>query len=156
MTCAFCEYEFCWACGASATSADDHFGPFKGCGVAMMDANVKPGDRGRRCSILKVLAVICRILFLIIIYPFWLVFAMPIGIGVVLYRMGKQADLACPCNFILFWFGFFFIGMPINICWIPIAVIFTLIVIVVSIIKCCQGCFMLCKPRDPNIKTASE
>ena len=44
MTCGFCKYEFCWACGGSATTAENHFGNFRGCGVRMMDENVKPGD----------------------------------------------------------------------------------------------------------------
>ena len=42
MTCAFCGYEFCWACGESATMADNHFAG-NGCGVEMMDEAVKPG-----------------------------------------------------------------------------------------------------------------
>ena len=28
MTCAYCEYEFCWACGGSASKDDNHFGAF--------------------------------------------------------------------------------------------------------------------------------
>ena len=43
MTCYLCKYEFCWACGASATSADRHFEGFNGCGVRMMDDTVKAG-----------------------------------------------------------------------------------------------------------------
>ena len=45
MTCGFCRYEFCWACGASATHADNHFGPMRGCGVRMMDETVKANSR---------------------------------------------------------------------------------------------------------------
>ena len=44
MTCLFCNYQFCWSCGASATSEERHFSAGKGCGVKMMDENVKPGD----------------------------------------------------------------------------------------------------------------
>ena len=43
MTCAFCKYEFCWACGASATNAENHFGLDRGCGVNKMNEDVKPG-----------------------------------------------------------------------------------------------------------------
>ena len=43
MTCALCKYEFCWACGESASSADRHFGAMRGCGVRMMDDTVKAG-----------------------------------------------------------------------------------------------------------------
>ena len=38
MTCGFCEYEFCWACGQSASAADRHYEAFRGCGVGMMDS----------------------------------------------------------------------------------------------------------------------
>ena len=44
MTCGLCEYEFCWACGASASSADHHLGCMRGCSVKMMDDQIKPGD----------------------------------------------------------------------------------------------------------------
>ena len=47
MTCLFCKYEFCWSCGASATNAEKHFEAGRGCGVKMMDENVKPGDHLR-------------------------------------------------------------------------------------------------------------
>ena len=43
MTCYFCNFEFCWACGGSASSSEGHFSG-KGCGVKMMDETVKPGD----------------------------------------------------------------------------------------------------------------
>ena len=43
MTCYVCKYEFCWACGASAASGDNHFEGFNGCGVRMMDDTVKAG-----------------------------------------------------------------------------------------------------------------
>ena len=56
MTCGFCHYEFCWACGASASVGERHFDAGNGCGVYMMDENIKPGDhlkirksRCRRC-----------------------------------------------------------------------------------------------------------
>ena len=42
MTCYFCKYEFCWACGESASSGDNHW--TNGCGVGMMDSSVRPGD----------------------------------------------------------------------------------------------------------------
>ena len=44
MTCAFCKYEFCWSCGASATNAERHFDIGRGCGVQVMDDKIKPGD----------------------------------------------------------------------------------------------------------------
>ena len=44
MTCLFCNYQFCWSCGASATSEERHFSAGRGCGVKMTDENVKLGD----------------------------------------------------------------------------------------------------------------
>lgn len=44
MTCAFCKYEFCWACGESATTEERHFELGRGCGVAMMDETAKPNS----------------------------------------------------------------------------------------------------------------
>mmetsp|Transcript_20500 Transcript_20500/g.25207 ORF Transcript_20500/g.25207 Transcript_20500/m.25207 type:complete len:166 (-) Transcript_20500:484-981(-) len=44
MTCYFCKYEFCWACGASAKKAECHFDFGKGCGVDVVNEKVKPGD----------------------------------------------------------------------------------------------------------------
>lgn len=79
MTCAFCKYEFCWACGASATTAERHFEPGRGCGVKMMDENVKPGDHlnlepykppcGGHCSP-RVLSVL-KFIGLFLIFPLW-------------------------------------------------------------------------------------
>lgn len=44
MTCALCSYEFCWACGSSAASLDNHFSTGKGCGVKMMQERVIAGQ----------------------------------------------------------------------------------------------------------------
>lgn len=43
MTCYLCGYEFCWACGGSASPGENHFSG-NGCGVKQMDESVKPGD----------------------------------------------------------------------------------------------------------------
>ena len=45
MTCAFCRYQFCWACSESASLDDNHFQPNNGCGVRMMDATAKANSR---------------------------------------------------------------------------------------------------------------
>ena len=44
MTCLFCSYEFCWACGGSATLPDRHYTFGRGCGVKFFDDTVRPGD----------------------------------------------------------------------------------------------------------------
>jgi len=50
MTCALCRYEFCWVCGASASRAENHFEPNRGCGARMMDESAKPGDHLSRVA----------------------------------------------------------------------------------------------------------
>lgn len=44
MTCAFCKYQFCWACSASATYDDHHFETGRGCGVGLMEQGIKPNS----------------------------------------------------------------------------------------------------------------
>ena len=116
----------------------------------MMDANVKPGDRGRRCSCGFILAVICRLFCFILMYPFILVFFVPVTMGLTFYKMGKTARATCLCNVILFFFGFIFFGLPFNICFIPMFLVFTLCLIVVWIFKCCAFCCRLCRPNSVN------
>ena len=83
MTCVFCKYQFCWACGQSAVVGDDHFGALgNGCGVAMMDENIKPGDhlliKKDKCSRCKRIGLqALKILVFIIFYPLILVFYLP-------------------------------------------------------------------------------
>ena len=83
MTCALCGYEFCWACGGSAGSEDNHFSAFGGgCGIGMMTEGIKPGDGVEQNKCTKVLKIIGLVLLGIILYPFVLVLYMPFG-GVV-------------------------------------------------------------------------
>ena len=86
MTCAFCGFEFCWSCGASASSNDRHFDAGNGCGVTMMDASVRPGEHLRRKSIFYKLKKIVQgllgmafaIIILVPLLPIFLVFFMPV------------------------------------------------------------------------------
>ena len=78
MTCAFCKYEFCWACGASATTADRHFDIGRGCGVEMMDESVKPGDhlhQKKKCFCFGRLGwrIVKAILLFLFAIPFFLI-----------------------------------------------------------------------------------
>ena len=41
MTCAFCQYEFCWLCGGDASSESNHWAPGHGCGADMMEEYTK-------------------------------------------------------------------------------------------------------------------
>ena len=73
MTCAFCKYEFCWVCGASATSGDKHFEMGSGCGVAMMDENAAPGaydgTQGKKKIVLRYAKRIGKELLIFIFFP---------------------------------------------------------------------------------------
>ena len=78
MTCQFCSYEFCWACGASASADDRHFSFFNGCGVKMMDKNVKPNSisvkERKICkeiclNFLKVILTIIALPFILVLFP---------------------------------------------------------------------------------------
>ena len=124
MTCAFCEYEFCWGCGKSATQADRHFEPGRGCGVEMMDESIRPGDRGNRgCSLLKVLKYTGLGILAIIGYPFALVFGFPGYIGYVFYKNSAERN---GCVRILAAILGVFLGLLLNAIFIPFAIIITL------------------------------
>ena len=86
MTCALCGYEFCWACGGSASAADGHF-QGRGCGVAQMDETVKAGnyeavkleEKATTCTYFKDICKALGIALLcIILFPFFLVFYVPV------------------------------------------------------------------------------
>ena len=85
MKCEFCEYEFCWACGANATGYG-HFQGQNGCGVSLHDNNVKPGDGNSKCCF--ILKVIGKILLCIILWPFALVLGSPCLMA---YKFGELA-----------------------------------------------------------------
>ena len=73
MTCGYCKYEFCWACGASATAEEKHF-QGNGCGVKMMDENVRPGDHLKITNTSKC----CRMTCIILQWVLCIIFFLPI------------------------------------------------------------------------------
>ena len=124
MTCGFCYYEFCWACGASSTSADNHFGFMRGCGVGMMDESAKAGERVESGLCKRILKIIGLVLLCIILWPFALVLYMPIFCAVIsAWGMKKEcgwlgAIIFAPIGFV--------IGLILDICFIPIAILATI------------------------------
>ena len=146
MTCGFCQYEFCWACGASASSADNHFGALRGCGVAMMDESVKPGDGGRNCGAIccMIMKLLLTILLIIVLYPFVLVLYMPVTIALVLAST-SQGNCFAGCYLGIYGFV---IGLILNICFIPLALIATVLFILmlplIAIKWLCDNCKNCC------------
>ena len=87
MTCGFCKYEFCWARGESASSADNHFGLTRGCGVKMMDDTVKPRSmKMKERTKYDILKAIGKVIGYILAWPFFMVGWMPI---MMVYGMKK-------------------------------------------------------------------
>ena len=78
--------------------------------------------------------MIGTVLLYIILWPFWLVLVMPCMMA---YACGRAAaegnNLSCLC-FIIFGIVGFIIGLILNICFIPLAIIVTLILVIVKII----------------------
>ena len=159
MTCQFCGYEFCWGCGASASRGDNHFGFMRGCGVKMMDESVKPGDGLKKvkanccCEFLKIVG---KVLLMIIAYPFFLVLYMPCSVA---YQMGKQGwKEAGLCGAIPLGLIGFIIGFIMNICFIPAALLYTVLVLfvllIIGLIMCCTcSC---CRSRGQNAQAEEE
>ena len=105
MTCALCGYEFCWACGESASHADNHFGGLRGCGVRMMDDTVKAGryatnidgdddEAKSKCSCLSRCRCRCNCFGRNCCKKFWIIVACIIFSPLILV-------LALPCGFAL-------------------------------------------------------
>ena len=142
MTCGFCGYEFCWACGASASGADNHFGLMRGCGVKMMDENVKPGDGRKRSVGCEICILVVKCLLCPIWWPLMMVFYCPVAMA---YGTAKAFSNECGCMgaFIGVIFGFMF-GLILNVCFIPLFLIgslcYFLVIICLAVAWCVQGC----------------
>ena len=135
MTCGFCKYEFCWACGESAASADGHFRLGNGCGVDMMDSAIKPGDHKSVTRMLKkagtFLLAFCG---LIIVYPFFLIFFLPFISSVKSYEIARMNEYGSILR-VLSALGGLLVGFVFNICFIPLVLIGTVCAIVGFILK---------------------
>ena len=144
MTCALCKYEFCWACGESASSADRHFSAMRGCGVRMMDDTVKAGryainidgdDENRsKCDCFKrcchchwISRNCCKKFWIaiacILLLPFILVVALP-GFFVYCYEQELRYRLkpSCLCKTFVY-FLLIFLGLLIDTIFVPFLII---------------------------------
>ena len=150
MTCWFCQYEFCWACGESATGGDGHWSG-SGCGVGMMDSNIRPGDHLKMDTcwfkvkkFFRGLGIgLCFLLAFIIIYPFWLVFAIPFVIAVSINDKSRSNGDGILLKSIKTLLGFC-LGLVLDICFIPAALIFTVCVVAAGIIGGIAGLVKWC------------
>ena len=123
MTCAFCQYEFCWACGASATIKENHYESGRGCGVSLMEENVKPGSHlnvqtQSKCQRYgwKTLKIVLCIIF----FPIVLVFYLPYKM--VSETLETSASENCEIRALKV-IGVFFVALILNICFIPLILI---------------------------------
>ena len=129
MTCAFCDYHFCWACGGSASSADNHWGG-NGCGIGMMESNIKPGDHltfmrrtGAHTCLrgIKIFMGFClAAIICIILFPFWLVLFVPGVCATGAYDKAKRERYGILARSFLSIMGFL-LGLVLDICFIPLA-----------------------------------
>ena len=150
MTCGFCGYEFCWACGGSASSADNHW--TNGCGITMMQENVKPGDHlklpqttramvthtlGQRAT--RILTGACHFLLgllcMAIMYPLFLVFFCPIMGGVIATERANRLNSGRVMRAILF-IGGVLGGFAADICFIPGVLLLTACWLCIAILGC--------------------
>ena len=117
MTCAFCNYEFCYFCGADSSSGANHWAPGMGCGATMMGEGTV---RSPCCNLLKRL---CMILAMIVAYPFIAVLAPPLLLTIGWIGSGFMANPCCGCVCLLFCPIMFAIGLCLDILWTPFALI---------------------------------
>ena len=101
----------------------------------MMDSSIRPGDHLRIGPKIKKVGQGIGIAILVIIaFPFFLLFGMPLAGAIHLYEQGEKAHngafvklLKTICGFIL--------GAILNICFIPLALFGTVCAILVAIVR---------------------
>lgn len=127
MTCYYCEFQFCWICGGTYTS--DHFmalNPF-GCGGGQFsNANPALGLYGKLWLYLKRLLVF---LLVLLILPFVLVLAAPIGCVAIswaaLQGITRACNKCCACLVYLLVSPIAFaFGLACDVIIVPLAVVF--------------------------------
>ena len=150
MTCAFCNYEFCWACGASATKNDNHYvrkdgASWGSCGVKMMDEDAKPGKIE---EIIERKIITWWLVLCIIFFPITLVFYFPCLLAKRAYDANRNKDrltLVCAvsCNFLL--------GLLGDLIMVPFLVIYSCVWLLT-----CQCCFSKSRPARANEERARQ
>ena len=142
MTCAYCKYDFCWACGKSASSEDNHWSMGgNGCGVGMMEVGIRPGDHlrwnGWNLRLKRFAKGLGWFILGCILYIPWLIFICPILCALMCYENTYRTNGKC-ASFFLAIVGFCG-GLVLDICFIPAALLGTLFLLIAVI------CFLLNK-----------
>ena len=119
MTCFLCGFQFCWACGESASAGGNHFNG-NGCGVRMMDDKVRPGDHLKLNKKERSNRYILKVILCIIFFPVVLVFFLP-------YRLIQEDWMnsrgTCLCWRITRCFIHLIFGLVLDIWFIPLMVL---------------------------------
>ena len=155
MTCAYCKYEFCWACGESAKSGEGHF-TGNGCGVGQMDQSVRPGDHLKRQTFIykaqQFVKLLCGFLTFLVLYIPCLVFFLPIMFTVIAYESTRRNNIGIdrivvrPIVMTLA----FCVGMLLNICFIPAAILGTICATCMIIFRCIKLLIGWCFGPSPE------
>ena len=152
MTCYLCGYEFCWACGGSASGSENHFNG-RGCGVKQMDENVKPGDGKLQAEeddprniapICFALKWIGLYILLVVSFPLLVVFFFPVKFAIESGRKCYTENGRNPLAAVLGFLAGFLFMMIVNVMCAPILAIYGLMWIVfgpfIGLAWLCKGC----------------
>ena len=112
----------------------------------MMDESVRPGDgnRCKKCS--KIAKIVGLILLCIVLYPFALVLYVPLG-GMIIGVITGYKICKCVGALILGIVGFI-IGLILNVCFIPVALIGTVVFLLFMLVRGVILCLSCCCASD--------
>mmetsp|Transcript_23335 Transcript_23335/g.31232 ORF Transcript_23335/g.31232 Transcript_23335/m.31232 type:complete len:277 (-) Transcript_23335:82-912(-) len=130
MTCLFCRYEFCYYCGSEA-SGSTHWQAGMGCGVGMMDS-AGGRVRGKCCQIVM---RILRIMGMIVAYPFLVVLGPPVLFAAAFIVTCFRANCCCGCTAVILSPIPFALGLVVDVCWIPVALVMLPTMFIVMLAK---------------------
>ena len=118
MTCAFCKYEFCYFCGGSANSSSNHWVPGFGCGATMMGEGQTTTQAWLYFK--KTITILTLILF---VYPVASLLGPAIFLTAGYITVYFKLHPACGCCMLLLAPIPFAIGLCLDICWTPVALV---------------------------------
>lgn len=126
MTCLFCKYDFCYHCGGFAGTGSTHFAPGFGCGVTMF---------GQQGACQRYALKFLYILLMIVGIPLVIVLGPPLWLSGATVYVGFSLGCAFGCCSLCLLPIAFAIGLCLDICWIPVAIILIPSLLVVMILK---------------------